>query len=90
MQRGGGRSPALNGQLALLLVGMLVGLVAAVSRVPRRGWAGKLNFIAALSVGHLPLGGVGEISPAKLRRSISLLLEEIQQVVSGALNLVFS
>lgn len=49
-----------------------------------------MDFIAALRVGHLPLGGVGEISPADPRCSISLLLEEKQQAVSRALNLVFS
>lgn len=55
VQRVGGRSPVVNRQVPLLLVGIAVGLLAAVRKMPRSGWGGKLNFTAALRVGRLPL-----------------------------------
>lgn len=41
----GGRSPVVNGQVLLLLVGMTVALLAGLRKMPRRGWDGKLNSI---------------------------------------------
>lgn len=76
VQRVGGRSPVVNGQVPFLLVGMAVGLLAVVRKMPRSGWGGKLNFIAACRDGRLPLSGTQEICPASLHCSISLLLEE--------------
>lgn len=51
----GGRSPVVNGQVLLLLVGIAVALLAVVSKMPRGGWDGKLSSLVAHPAGHLPL-----------------------------------
>lgn len=72
----GGRSPVVNGQVLLLLVGIAVALLARVRKMPRRGWDGKLNSIVAHPVGRLPLSGAQEMCLARIHSSISLLLEK--------------
>lgn len=78
VQPGGGRSPVVNGQVLLLLVGITVASLAVVRKMRRSGWGGKLNSIVALPVGLLPLSGVQEICLARIHSSISLLLEKKQ------------
>lgn len=78
VQPGSGRSPVVNGQVLLLLVGITVPLLAVLRKMPRSGWDGKLNSIVALPVSLLPLSGVQEICLARIHSSISLLLEKKQ------------
>ena len=89
VQRVGGRSPVVNRQVPLLLVGIAVGLLAAVRKMPRSGWGGKLNFIAALCWSLAPQWYAGDLPGQSSPLYFTSAGGETEQVVSGAFNLVF-
>jgi len=81
---GGARGPAVHGPVPPLPWGIAVGLAAA-RKMPRSGCGGKPSCVAAHCDGCLPLSGTPELCPARLRRFISLLLQEKQSKRSPGL-----
>lgn len=67
-----------------------MGLLVAARKMPRSGWGGKLDAIAALHDVSCPSVVRRRSVWPSFRCSISLLLDGKQQVISSALNLVLS
>lgn len=88
MQPGSGRSPAVNGQVLLLLVGIAVALLAVLRKMPRSGWDGGLSSIGAHPV-HLLLLCGADLPGQDSQLYFASAGEKTEQVVSGVLNPVF-
>lgn len=87
---GSGRSPAVNGQVLLLLLRTTVALSAVVRKMPRSGWDGKLNSPVALPCRCLASQWcAGDLPGQDSQLYFTSAGEKTEQVVSGVLNPVF-